>query len=259
MKATGTYLYCLVAAARTPSLRGVAKGVPGTGRVRLLSFEGSPSSRLKRWLVVADAPLDRFGEGEINRKLRDLDWVARAAVAHEAVIESFVAAPALLPMKLFTIFTSDERAIAHLLSRRDYVDATLGRVAMHDEWGVRVVLRGVPPPRAATRRSRSESGAGYLVRKKALREATAGLAAKSRAVVADLYDQLADLASLDRRRSVRELPMNDGPLLLDAAFLVARTGARRFRTALSNEARRLGREGYGVTLTGPWPPYSFLE
>jgi hypothetical protein len=97
------------------------------------------------------------------------------------------------------------------------------------------------------------------VRKKALRDATAELAVRSRTVVSDLYDRLADLASGDRRRGARELPVKGGPLLLDAAFLVKRTDARRFRSALSSEARRLGREGYGVSLTGPWPPYSFLE
>jgi hypothetical protein len=260
MKAIGTYLYCLVAAARAPSLERVARGVPGTGRVRLVPFETSaPAQFRKRWLVVADAPLDRFGEENINRRLRDLDWVARAAVAHEAVVESFVTAPAQLPMKLFTIFTSDERAVAHLLSRREYIDATLERVALHDEWGVRVVLHGAPARASANRGRSSQSGAGYLVRKKALRDATAELAVRSRTVVSDLYDRLADLASGDRRRGARELPVKGGPLLLDAAFLVKRTDARRFRSALSSEARRLGREGYGVSLTGPWPPYSFLE
>src|SRR5437773_5588216 len=102
------------------------------GRVRLLDVRGG------RFLVVADAPLERYGEDAINRGLSDLDWVARGAVAHEAVVESFIGASALVPMKLFTIFTSDERALEHVRREAPRVDAVIRRVAHHHEWGVRV-------------------------------------------------------------------------------------------------------------------------
>ena len=99
--AKGTYVYCVIAAPRRPRLARVPPGLPGTGRVRLLDVEPG------LFMAVADAPLDRYGEAAIARGLGDLDWVSRAAVAHEAVIESFVGETAVLPMKLFTIFTSD--------------------------------------------------------------------------------------------------------------------------------------------------------
>jgi len=49
------------------------------------------------------------------------------------------------------------------------------------------------------------------------------------------------------------------PLLLDAAFLVPRSRAKSFQSLMAREAKALGRHGYGVTLTGPWPPYSFVQ
>src|SRR5713226_6292630 len=152
---TGTYVYCLVAASRPPSLTRVPRGLPGMGRVRLLDVSRG------RFLVVADAPLDRYGEDAINRGLSDLDWVARAAVAHESVVESFIAASAVLPMKLFTIFTSDDRALDHVQRDASRVDALLRRVANHHEWGARVVLdraRAAAP--AAHNPPAAESGKG---------------------------------------------------------------------------------------------------
>ena len=148
MKQKGTYVYCLVAARQRPSLRGVPKGLPYAGAVRLVDVSRSGTRGMRRWLVVADVPLDRFSEAAINHRLHDLDWVARAAVAHEAVVESFVDAAALVPMKLFTIFTNDERALEHIAGERERVQTVLKRVAHHDEWGVRVVLdraRAVAP------------------------------------------------------------------------------------------------------------------
>jgi hypothetical protein len=214
-----------------------------------------------QWLVVADVPLDRYGAKTINKRLSDLDWVARCAVAHEAVIESFINAPAVLPMKLFTIFTSDDRALEYVTRDRRHVDAVLDRVKNHQEWGVRVVLDRARALAAKTprRRSAPASGAGYLTRKKAQRDATAELATRARRTVAELYDRLARQARLARRRLASDMPVTGGPLLLDAAFLVATARARRFRAALAREARGLARGGYVLTLTGPWPPFSFIQ
>jgi len=35
--------------------------------------------------------------------------------------------------------------------------------------------------------------------------------------------------------------------------------AARFRTAIRRLARDLRGDGYGVEVTGPWPPYNFIE
>src|SRR5689334_8625125 len=134
--ADGTYVYCVVANRARPRLVRRARRLPGMGPVRLLDVERG------LFLAVADAPLARYGAEAINRGLGNLDWVSRAALAHQAVIESFAAATAVLPMKLFTIFTSDERALAHVRGARARIAAAVGRVANQQEWGVRVILDG---------------------------------------------------------------------------------------------------------------------
>jgi hypothetical protein len=50
-----------------------------------------------------------------------------------------------------------------------------------------------------------------------------------------------------------------GALLLDAAFLVRRSRTEVFRALAAKEARALAPHGYAVTLTGPWPPYTFVQ
>src|SRR5204863_8868676 len=101
----------------------------------------------------------RFSERAINSRLSNLEWVARCAVAHEAVVESFIKAPAVLPMKLFTIFASDERALEHVRQDSRRIEMVLDRVRNHHEWGVRVVFdrtqaAGAPVRRAADLRGR---------------------------------------------------------------------------------------------------------
>jgi len=255
MATPGTYVFCVVAANRRPVVRQPATRLPGVGLVRLLDV----NPRL--WLVVADAPANKYGEHALNAKLSDLDWVSRAAVAHEAVVESFLGEHAILPMKLFTIFTSDDRALEQVRDDRRRVDAAVKRVANHLEWGVRVthVRSAVKPVARRAAVPKSASGASYLSRKKAQRDAALELAERAQEAMATLYDRLADRSRLGRRRSASELPIDGGPLLLDAAFLVPRSRSTGFRSLVTREARRLGRLGYHVTLTGPWPPYTFVK
>jgi Gas vesicle synthesis protein GvpL/GvpF len=257
--ATGTYVYALVVADTRPRLTRVPAGLPGTGKVRLL--DAAPHL----YVVAADAPLDRYSETAINRGLGDLDWVSRAAIAHEGVVEAFIGETAVLPMKLFTIFMNDDRALAHVRGERARIAAMVKRVANHHEWGVRVVLdrsRATAAPRrpATARRAQSAaSGRAYLSQKKAQRDAAAELATNARQTVAALYDKLSARARDARRRPASEMPADGGPLLLDAAFLVPRARAASFHTLTAREAKSLERQGYGLTVSGPWPPYTFVK
>jgi hypothetical protein len=251
-----TYVYCVIASAKPPRLTRLPPGLPGMGPVRVLDVERG------LYVVAADAPLDRYGEAAINRGLSDLDWVSRAAVAHEAVVESFGDATAVLPMKLFTIFTGDARAVDHVRGQRARIAAVVKRVANQYEWGIRVVLDRARPARAAPRLSRaagSRTGLDYLSRKKAGRDAAVELAERARETVAALYDRLAARSRQARRRGASELPADGGPLLLDAAFLVPRTRSAAFRALAAREARTLAGHGYALTISGPWPPYTFVQ
>jgi len=258
-KGRATYVYCLIVASRRPRLTRVPAGPPGTGPVRLLDV--GP----QRYLAVADAPLSRYGEAAIRRGLGDLDWVSRAAVAHESVVEAFIGATAVLPMKLFTLFTSDERALAHMRHDQRRIEGLVRRLADHVEWGVRVVLNpagrdGKAKTRADVTQSRpGRAGIAYLNAKRAQRDAARKRAGHARATAAALYRKLSRRSRAAKRRAPGELPAHGGPLLLDAAFLVPRAESRAFSAAARREQRELGRHGYGLTLTGPWPPYSFVQ
>jgi hypothetical protein len=261
MSKTAVYVFCVIAAARRPRVPAKTRPLPDLGPVRILDVDGGT------YLVVADAPLSRYSEDAINRGLADLEWVSRAAVAHESVIESFVDETAILPMKLFTIFTSDARALEHIARQRTRIAALVKRVANHQEWGIRLVLDRAAAARASasslgkrgTAAPPVASGAAYLTRKKAQRDAAVELASRARDIVAGLYDRLEARSKLARRRAASELPVKGGPLLLDAAFLVPKARAASFKALAAREARTLVKQGYALTISGPWPPYTFVQ
>jgi len=255
---TATCVYCLVANRTRPRIRRSLKGLPHGGPLRLLEVDAG------LWLVVSDVPLSLYGEAALKRGLANLDWVSTAAVAHERAVESFRPADAVLPMKLFTIFETDERARKHILVSRASVNRLIARVTRMDEWGVRVAMRRPPADHSGRRASSASkpsvpSGSTYLLGKKVQRDRVVHRAQRARAVAADLFDELAAHAAEARRRPATELPAEGGPLVLDAALLVPRARSTRLKNAAARQARALLPEGYAVSLTGPWPPYSFMQ
>jgi hypothetical protein len=257
---TSTYVYCLVASSRAPRTTGAPGGLPGFGRARALEVDRG------LFAIVADAPARQYGEAAINKKLTSLDWVSRAATAHNRVVEYFIDADAILPMKLLTLFANDARALENLRGERTRLSSAVRRVARHREWGVRVLLDRDAALAYAARRPhhlRAERGrtpgAAYLSLKKTRRDASVELATHARKTIASLFDRLARKARLARRRPAHDMPSPGGALLLDAAFLVSRSRTKAFRSVAAKEARVLAPFGYAMTLTGPWPPYTFAQ
>jgi hypothetical protein len=252
-----TYLYCLLRCSGEPSLAGAPPGLPGLGPLRILAVgEGLR-------VVAASAPLPEFDGERIEERLADLDWVSACALAHEAVVEHFRDAPALLPMKLFTLFASDERALAHLRQSRERLDSVLDRVAGRVEWGVRVRLDEARAREVLAAEARQAgpagSGTSFLLRKKREQEASRDLAGRLRAGVDAGWEELAAAADEALRREPAATPEQGGKLFLDAALLVPAGRTAELEAAVGRFADRLAVKGGEVTLTGPWPPYHFVE
>ena len=241
---SASYVYALVAGAK-PRL-GKAPTLPGAGKPRLLDA----GQRLHA--LVATVPLELYDEAAIERGLQDLEWVSRCAVGHERVLEYFSKATALVPLKLFTLFHSDERALAHVAKGRKKIDAVVARVSGCVELGVRVAL--APRRTLSATLAAPASGTAFLARKKRQKDETRELAARASADAEALHAQLAARADEAAKRP----PLPAGPrLLLDAAYLVPRKKLVSFKEAVAREARALEADGLEVTLTGPWPPYNF--
>ena len=247
--AAATYVYCVVRSARKPSVRRVPAGLPRGTPPALVPLGG------QLWLVVSQVPLNRYGPDRLDRLLRDLDWVAEIAVAHEAVVEYFASLrqSAVLPLKLFTMFSTEARAIDEMSSRRKDIAAVFSRIAGCEEWGVRVMRRTEP---AAARSSRPPTGTAFLAARKQARDRARAAVEKAATAAVTVYDLLLPLAKDARRRD--DSPSGTTPPLLEAAFLVRSRGRARFRSAARRAARVCNIAGAEMTLTGPWPAYNFV-
>lgn len=279
--AKATYVYCVVRAARQPAVEDGLEPMPGAGAPRLLPFAS------KTWLVVADVPLAAFGQDALDKRLQDVDWMSRCGVAHQAVIESFLGSDAVVPMTLFTIFANDARALAEAKKDAARLDASLDRVAGRVEWVVRV-LRGDASASASAGAGMAASAAGsvtsgssaegegtalasvasgaprsgreFLQAKVNQRQAARRAAEETSQAVRALMTALSEVADdVNDRTEALTAGALGSTALLDAAFLVARAAEPRFEQAARRMAQPLADRGFRVSVTGPWPCYSFVS
>jgi hypothetical protein len=252
---SATYVYGVLQSRVTPVPNRVPKGLDGMGKPRLLALGQG------LWLVAADAPLDRYGSEPIERRLTDLDWVSRCALAHEAVVESLSRHGVVIPVKLFTLFSSDERALSHFARTRKRLDRLIRHVAGRQEWGVqmsldeRLALKGRKDGHRPADPSRA--GTSFLMRKKGEKDAVKALVADATREAERIFGALSRYAEDERQRTPQQ---TGGSIraLLDAAFLVPSARAAEFKAAVGALGRELGSKGYRIRLTGPWPPYTFV-
>ena len=251
MAGTATYVYCIVQRSARPRVTRGPSGLGDASIPRLVDIEKG------LWMVCADVPLASYGAASIERGLRDLDWVSRVAIAHEAVVERFtkVSGATVIPMKLFTIFSNDERACEEMRSRRRDLGGIFRRIKGCQEWGVRITRRALALPKP--QRSASASGSAFLAEKKRARDA---VLQQSQQVVRAADETLRALGRLARETRRREpLEAATTPPVLDAAFLVPLLRRARFKSAATRAASMCVDAGAELVLTGPWPAYHFIH
>ena len=251
---TATYLYCIVKSARKPSMTRAPGGLPGAAPPAALHVSGST------WLIAAEVPLDTYGAGHLEPRLADMDWVGRIALAHEAVVEHCgrKASLTVIPMKLFTMFSSPARAVADVAARKKTIDASLRRIAGAEEWGIRV-WRGEQAPKETGAPPRTvTSGAAFLAVKKQARDEARSMKLAAAGAAVQAYERLAKLAKASRRRDDAPSAAT-APPLLDAAFLVHSGKRSQFTKAARRAAAACARAGARMTLSGPWPAYNFVH
>ena len=169
-------------------------------------------------------------------------------MAHEPMIEHFSGAGAVLPMKLFTLFASDERAMANIRDPASGSAAPSSGWSGRVEWGVRICLDDVRAREVLAAEARESgaqsSGKAFLLRKKREQDAARELAGRLRVEMDDTFDELAAGAAEAVRREPAAAPESGGPAAARRRLPGAGPGRRRVRG--DRRAVRLAPRGLGL-------------
>jgi len=219
--------------------------------------------------VVSRVPRSEFGAEPLRDNLNDLGWLERTARAHEAVLEATLARSTLVPLRMCTLYESEDGVRRMLADRQDALLAALDGLDGRYEWAVKVIVdrdrlmdaarRVVAPDDPAGAANRGEGGAYLLKRRtdRAVREAADAVRADiAESVHARLQDWAID--AVTRPPQNRELSGHEGDMALNGAYLVERERTDDLRALIAELEEHHRQFGVRIDLSGPWPPYNFV-
>jgi hypothetical protein len=248
----GLWLYCIAREGEAPDAPGVvAEHAPRIVRAAGLSA------------IVSSVALSDFGEEGLKRNLNDMPWLEAVARAHEAVLEAALAGGPIVPMRLCTIYRSEEQVQALLAQRREEFTEALAGLRGRGEWGVKVVAsRDHVAEKLRQRVEQRPAGAGgaYLGRKQRELRLRDEVDAVLDAAVQESHARLEEWAVASKLLPPQrtELSGRAGEMVLNGAYLVDDERLEGFREVVGELGRQYEDSGLVFDLTGPWPAFNFV-
>jgi len=218
--------------------------------------------------LVSEVPLAEFDESVLRENLNDVAWLEEKARAHEQVLEAALAAGAVVPLRLCTVFVGADQVRAMLARERGVLIDALERLDGRAEWGVKAYAdRGAVEREAIARAGEAEAeadvsaGTAYMNRRRAEVRARAEVEEIADDWGRRIHGRLAAIASEALLNPLQrpELSGHDGEMFLNGVYLLADAEAPAFRAAVGALADEFDRRGVEIELTGPWPAYNFVK
>jgi hypothetical protein len=221
--------------------------------------------------LVSPVPLPEFGEAQLTESLNDLSWLEDVARAHQRVVDAAFEEGPVVPLRLCSIYATPERVRELLRDDGARFAEMLAVVDGKQEWSVKLFVDpallaasagpGEVPGAGGGSEDELGTGGAYLARRRsdrAAREAADRLAGElAEEVHARLQDWAAD--AVVGRPQNPELSGHSGDMLLNGSYLVEAEGAARFAALVDELRTRYDGVGATLELSGPWPPYNFIE
>jgi len=252
------YVYGVVAADRTvPPLAGVDPA----HRVTTLR-EGALAA------VASHVLLEDFDEARLREHLADMGWVEATARAHEHVLEQIRERATVIPMRMCTVFHSEESVHDMLRREAGALEEALSHLAGKTEMGVKVFAdpkRRATPAGAADVSGEDAPGEGsegtaYMdQRRRELEQADADDRVIDEAC-AQIHERLCAVAA-DGLIAPLQRPEATGrrvDMVLSGVYLVEDDALDTFSAEVDQLQDAFAALGLELELTGPWPAYNFV-
>src|SRR5688572_27494657 len=160
------YVYAVTRNAATPD----TEGVDGTTRFGTTAVDDVHA-------VFTPVNASEFSQDVIDRRAGDLEWLGSIGYRHQAVMADLMKKTAIVPLRAFTLFSSEEALRAYLNEHREVLSKTLDRLDGRQEWTLRIELEPAKWSEALTSRVASlrdlqneigaaSPGKAFLLRKK---------------------------------------------------------------------------------------------
>jgi len=262
----GYYVYGIVKGDGNRPLQGLPEaGIESDHPVYAVPYQAVQA-------IVSRVPLEQYDQEPLENNVNDMEWLEEKVRAHQRVLDEVSADHTLIPMKFCTIGRGED-GVQEILAQHyeGFLDA-LNRLDGKQEWGVKVycdsdaLCRRVLETNERLRDLKSRvagktSGAAYFEKKRLEKEIVEEAERVADECAQRSQDRLAAYAetSVINALQDKEITGRKEEMILNGAYLVAEDQFAAFQTELRGLTEEYSGLGFTHELTGPWPPYNFVE
>lgn len=223
--------------------------------------------------VISEVDQSVMSKEEIERNLQtNIEWTKRNVKAHHAVIMELKKHGTVIPLRFATILLSMENLQRMM---KDYYKRFMGLLVQlknKQELGIKVFFNYEKAKSAlrvsdrAVARSTANALAApqgmqwYLEKKNQtmLREKISDTVETKLRQILDTFDKKSVKSTLNSPYPMVSDP-EKGEMVLSGAFLVNSNYVGNFSDTAGEMSQKMEKEGFSIELTGPWPPYNFVN
>lgn len=263
-KEKGYYIYCIVQG--STAVIEDHKGIDGIGSLFSKEYRNLSA-------VVSEVELDTFKAqmATIGEEI-DMEWIEEKAQIHEKIVERLMKENVLLPARFCSIVRKKEDIIAYIADNYHEYERALERVKGREEWGVKAYLSSEKFKQfiidnTPEIRERSEMlsfmsvKASFLIQLKIDNLIKARMEKRFEGIIPHIVELLRDASEHESILDVESFNQQqlENPLFFNASYLVEKNAFHDFKHKINKLSTELEPEGITLVVSGPWPPYSFVE
>jgi hypothetical protein len=248
------YVYAVT---REPAIAD-AEAVDGSRRFDSVTIDGIAA-------VFTPVSAEAFSQDVIDQRSNDLEWLGAIGYRHQAVVSDLMKHTAIVPLRAFTLFSSDEALRTYLHEHAEVLGKTLERLDGKHEWTLRLELDAqrwseAVAGRVASLRTLQDdiaaapTGKAFLLRKKLEEEKKRASREAEGSLVAEIESEVVRRVRCEAIAETRE---RRGGAFPQINVLIDRDEESALQSLQAEMLVRYEPEGVILGLSGPWPPYSF--
>lgn len=210
--------------------------------------------------IVSEVLAEEFDEARLHEQLADMGWVEATARAHEAVLEDVRRQTTVVPMRMCTVYSTEDSLRRMLRRESDPLLSALELLAGTAEWGVKVFAEFTGVGKGERAETGDRAGVAYMERIRTERELREAAMDAAEGAAAEIHERLSAIAR-DAHTIAPQRPEasgHAGDMILSGVYLVADDGMKAFHATTETLRSELDGCGIELVVTGPWPAYNFV-
>ncbi len=217
--------------------------------------------------VFTPVPREAFSQDVIDRRAGDLEWLGAIGYRHQAVIAHLMRDTAVIPLRAFTQFASEDSLRQYLTENATQLGKVLDRIDGKQEWTLRIEFDAQKWHDALASRveslrdiqqqiDSSAPGKAFLLKKKLDDERKKVSRSAEQKLVAEIEKEVLTKLACETIAESREDRDGAFPQI---NVLLNRDEEARVEELRRDLSERYEKDGITLAVTGPWPPYTFTN